>query len=490
MALVLVVAIVATRWCLEARRARSKKVSPTEVEEIIVGPSPSKTKAPEHYPPQLFVGDTHHANSNNNNNSNSKSSTPDSQIKPGSKSSTDTGSGRSNDSSDSGGSSKHSNSNNNNSESDGDALSVSTTASGGSTSSKGAYKDKLSVAHPPPHQPKGREPKPRPQAPHQESKKQKYPPREQAKPRPLGTAGRERGPPENWEARPSMSVTNSHNAAASRLRQLGSRSPNPEDLFERRPATATGCPMVISSSEFNNFPDAPARPATAEGSNNNNNNNNNNNSNNNNNNNSKRSQPGGSNAASQQRQSSKDREAGQASEGRGLLSFPRFGIKSRPPSGASGQDGCGGPGGPATPSTAASGVSAGAPFYEKWGFHFADGSKLRPPPTGTIPNSSSNSRPTSSSSWLPWRRSLHLGFGSAAPTAEDSAAVATQKLHDSAAAMMERIESTRSEPLHVRKNIFRDLQRQLHPDKNMHCSEAATQAFQQLMDLRQGYLRP
>lgn len=51
------------------------------------------------------------------------------------------------------------------------------------------------------------------------------------------------------------------------------------------------------------------------------------------------------------------------------------------------------------------------------------------------------------------------------------------------------LEQTREEPLEVRKSTFRDLQRQLHPDKNTDCEEAAKRAFQTLMEHRADYLR-
>jgi hypothetical protein len=53
--------------------------------------------------------------------------------------------------------------------------------------------------------------------------------------------------------------------------------------------------------------------------------------------------------------------------------------------------------------------------------------------------------------------------------------------------MLQHLDRTRQEPLHVRKAVFRGLQRQLHPDKNVDCEEAATQAFQQLMQERASY---
>ncbi|CAE7561742.1 unnamed protein product [Symbiodinium sp. CCMP2456] len=54
--------------------------------------------------------------------------------------------------------------------------------------------------------------------------------------------------------------------------------------------------------------------------------------------------------------------------------------------------------------------------------------------------------------------------------------------------MREQLKHTCKEPLQVRKLIFRDLQRQLHPDKNTECEEAAKHAFQKLMEERRAYL--
>mmetsp|Transcript_87347 Transcript_87347/g.154865 ORF Transcript_87347/g.154865 Transcript_87347/m.154865 type:complete len:770 (+) Transcript_87347:131-2440(+) len=56
--------------------------------------------------------------------------------------------------------------------------------------------------------------------------------------------------------------------------------------------------------------------------------------------------------------------------------------------------------------------------------------------------------------------------------------------------MTEQLETSRGEPLSVRKLIFRDLQRQLHPDKNSDFEEAAKHAFQELMKMRADYLKP
>lgn len=54
--------------------------------------------------------------------------------------------------------------------------------------------------------------------------------------------------------------------------------------------------------------------------------------------------------------------------------------------------------------------------------------------------------------------------------------------------VMKQIDRTRSSPLEERKKVFRDLQRQLHPDKNLHDQEAAKLAFQKLMESRDSYL--
>jgi hypothetical protein len=50
------------------------------------------------------------------------------------------------------------------------------------------------------------------------------------------------------------------------------------------------------------------------------------------------------------------------------------------------------------------------------------------------------------------------------------------------------LDQSRKEPLDTRKRIFRELQRQLHPDKNPDQQEAAKLAFQHLMDVKADYL--
>lgn len=56
------------------------------------------------------------------------------------------------------------------------------------------------------------------------------------------------------------------------------------------------------------------------------------------------------------------------------------------------------------------------------------------------------------------------------------------------AAMRETLEQTKEEPPEVRRQVFRNLQRKLHPDKNVECAEAAKLAFQELMEHRKAYL--
>lgn len=54
--------------------------------------------------------------------------------------------------------------------------------------------------------------------------------------------------------------------------------------------------------------------------------------------------------------------------------------------------------------------------------------------------------------------------------------------------VMKQIDGTRNAPLEERKKVFKDLQRQLHPDKNPQDQEAAKLAFQKLMENRNVYL--
>lgn len=57
---------------------------------------------------------------------------------------------------------------------------------------------------------------------------------------------------------------------------------------------------------------------------------------------------------------------------------------------------------------------------------------------------------------------------------------------------MRTLDDTRSRPLEERKRIFKELQRTLHPDKNMATpeqEEAAKMAFQKLMEERAFYFK-
>lgn len=83
---------------------------------------------------------------------------------------------------------------------------------------------------------------------------------------------------------------------------------------------------------------------------------------------------------------------------------------------------------------------------------------------------------------------LRVSFGAAA-VAGLNAKVNAPTIEELIAGMLLRLEQTKGESLAVKRTVFRDLQRQLHPDKNTDCMEAATHAFQQLMELRESYLR-
>lgn len=54
--------------------------------------------------------------------------------------------------------------------------------------------------------------------------------------------------------------------------------------------------------------------------------------------------------------------------------------------------------------------------------------------------------------------------------------------------MFLKLESTRTGSIASRRRTFRQLQRSLHPDKNIGCAEEAKLAFQKLMDQRDSYL--
>lgn len=92
----------------------------------------------------------------------------------------------------------------------------------------------------------------------------------------------------------------------------------------------------------------------------------------------------------------------------------------------------------------------------------------------------------------PWKS--FLGFVAAGKARKIAAKREQEKLQQKIVedslveSMLQKLEETRSQPLSEKKRIFRDLQRQLHPDKNVHCAEAAKLAFQELMMQRNSYL--
>lgn len=55
---------------------------------------------------------------------------------------------------------------------------------------------------------------------------------------------------------------------------------------------------------------------------------------------------------------------------------------------------------------------------------------------------------------------------------------------------MAELDRNRGKPLEVRKRVFKELQRQLHPDKNIDNAEAANMAFVRLMESRPAFLAP
>jgi hypothetical protein len=63
-----------------------------------------------------------------------------------------------------------------------------------------------------------------------------------------------------------------------------------------------------------------------------------------------------------------------------------------------------------------------------------------------------------------------------------------KKAESLSASTKKQLDQSRNKPLDERKHIFRELQRQLHPDKNPDCPEAAKLAFQHLMESRAEYL--
>lgn len=78
------------------------------------------------------------------------------------------------------------------------------------------------------------------------------------------------------------------------------------------------------------------------------------------------------------------------------------------------------------------------------------------------------------------------GSQPAAKEPEDPAKLAEPLIRD----MRQQLDKARRESLEVRKKVFKELQRQLHPDKNPDNAEAAKLAFQSLMESRGPFLSP
>lgn len=72
--------------------------------------------------------------------------------------------------------------------------------------------------------------------------------------------------------------------------------------------------------------------------------------------------------------------------------------------------------------------------------------------------------------------------GSRSPVAEMAAALIADTMAE--------LDRNRGKPLEVRKRVFKELQRQLHPDKNIDNAEAANMAFVRLMESRPAFLAP
>jgi len=79
-------------------------------------------------------------------------------------------------------------------------------------------------------------------------------------------------------------------------------------------------------------------------------------------------------------------------------------------------------------------------------------------------------------------------FGGAGPSASATDKATEKKATSLSADMMKRLDHSRGKPIDERKKIFKDLQRELHPDKNIGQAEAAKTAFQKLMEQRGPFL--
>jgi len=85
-------------------------------------------------------------------------------------------------------------------------------------------------------------------------------------------------------------------------------------------------------------------------------------------------------------------------------------------------------------------------------------------------------------------RSSKVNQHEEAATTNDKLSPAAQELVSN---MMQKLDAAWGSPLEERKRVFRELQRDLHPDKNMESeeeAEAAKVAFQKLMERRSGFL--
>lgn len=120
-----------------------------------------------------------------------------------------------------------------------------------------------------------------------------------------------------------------------------------------------------------------------------------------------------------------------------------------------------------------------------------------PPNSGQGPSTSAEDRGNSHTRWAGFDGRGPGGSAATERTAQDAAEQrarekaqqeASKKANSLLDRVMKQLDSTRSSPLEERKKVFRDLQRQLHPDKNPDDQEAAKLAFQRLMESRDSYL--
>lgn len=134
-------------------------------------------------------------------------------------------------------------------------------------------------------------------------------------------------------------------------------------------------------------------------------------------------------------------------------------------------------------------------FFGRWGR-----SRSEPPKETTHGQHRRGQSADTGHQWTPWpgakmsaEESREEKARKAKETAERLAKEKQQEAAEKKASslmdrVMKQIDSTRDAPLEERKKVFKDLQRQLHPDKNPHDQEAAKLAFQKLMENRNIYL--